>query len=262
MNFSRQFYYLETNAIIALTTSEIRKLSNRDIYTSSFALIEFLKGTNNKNYLQKKNKVEAIYNNLKIDWYTTTEKITTMYNYIKIQDNLEYKDHLEPLIIKIMECSNYEELINKIDKDINTTFEEIDEIYKRIKYIMDKILSGEEIYKIIENVILCPECFFAVGVQNKLKQKHLRESKEEYKKIILSYNHNADIFFNCCKYYYYNYYNNKPNKNDFVDLMHTLYIPNLATAIITNDKKLSKICKNGAKVKAITLNSFKQLVIN
>ena len=257
MNFKHRKYYLETNALIQLSKEKLEAIGNKGVFTSSFAIMEFIKNTNQDNYTARRNKLNKIIKVIRnIDWATTTEKMQTTFTNIRTVENKEFSLYLQPMIQKYIQSANYEIFLESLSQGIEVDIEEIEKTYKYLNNLIKKIMSGEIDEKRIEEAFVCPQCLLTIHIQNDLKNARIKNLDDEFNYILGSYNNKADIFFDCCYFYFKNYLAQQPNKNDLIDLLHTLYLENKAYCMVTNDKKLKKICEKGGKIKVISVDDI------
>ncbi len=193
-----------------------------------------------------------------IDWYTPIEKLQLMYKVININENNRYSKYLKSFVMKFIDSKSYEELNESLENRFDIKIEEIDKTYYYLNELIKHFIKNNEFINDIQKIFVCPECFFAINVQEILQKTNDLTNEELYQKILYSYDGTCNVFFDCCKYYFYEYSNKIPNKNDLVDLMHSIYLINKACYMITNDKKLTRICKKGGKINTMIVKDFEE----
>ncbi len=220
-------YYLEANALIAISSEELLRLKNKNIYTSSVAVLEFIKGLSCDNYAKRKLKLDVVYNHLYIDWAAASQKMEKIFGDDIVRAAKQNKCSLEHYVKLLLKSNHYAEFLSTIENS-DLLYKKLDECLLKHAVPMSEILSTEYMNKL-------------------LKSSDMTDSK-------------SNIFINACKFYRHNYFNKTADKNDMVDLIHTLYIKDLKTGIVTNDKKLSKICRRGAKINTLNVSEFRLLI--
>jgi hypothetical protein len=78
----------------------------------------------------------------------------------------------------------------------------------------------------------------------------------QYQIVLSSYNRKASCFFEACRMYYRTYSDRKPNRNDFIDLLHFLYLTEKSSVLVSNDKMMIALATEGARIKAIEVRPF------
>ncbi len=220
-------YYLEANALIAISADELLGLKNINVYTSSVAVLEFIKGLSVDNFEKRKIKLDVICNHLFIDWESVNQKMMELFGGYMGQSIEENSYRLKQYVELLLKCNDHSEFLSKIGKT--------DLSYKNLCVcLLNQTIPIGEI--------------LSVEYMNYLPGGAVMTASE------------SNIFINSCKFYRHNYLNKTADKNDIVDIIHTLYLKDLTTTIVTNDRKLSKICRRGARINTLNVSEFRLLL--
>ena len=252
-------YYLETNII-----------SNKDImneilgytdksFTSSFAILEMLKGLNKNTYSIKREILLLLKKcNLAINWNTPEDQIYSSFPGLVDVRYEEYINKLKNIIETIYNESEYEEALRLYKEKSRSDFTDIDRLYTKYQmYVLNLFDANEQqILNTVSKDVLGFICNHIVEQYMIGKNPTTQESDHLYMHLYNIYNNKLDIAIKGFQEYVYKYCSKKPNKNDFIDIMHLLYLENRSCRIVTNDKKLSSICIIGERKYCLSSKEF------
>lgn len=250
-------YYLETSALVNAPRGMFETIPAGQVFTSSFAVMEFMKATSTRNFPQRKAKLARLLASpVRIEWSTPVERIQMMFDRISVRPGKQYELLLRPLINSYVHAASLQSLQSGLEKQLAATIEEVDEIYGYIQGLFMHVMQNDDFLLNIKQVFVCPPCFFAAVVVDKVDSPSGANREALYETVLSSYNGKADCFFRGCELYYRLYCKNKPNQNDLVDLLHFLYLEDSSFVLVSNDKKMAKLAKDGAGTVTMAVREF------
>ena len=224
-------------------------LNNEKVITSSFAIMEYIKKTCEKNYHYRKELLRNLFLNIKyIDWDTPIEKFSLMLNYLSIKKFKEYKKILKPMIDLYISSKKFSDFLSAINVEEIVDIECVDDTYSYLQGLFLHLMNKDGFKEALKKIIICPQCFVASWIVQEMRFRKEEEKKVLFELILSSYNKNGDSFFNACKIYIETYLNQNPNRNDLIDLLHFLYLTKPVIKIVTNDKKMQRYAYRGSSV--------------
>ncbi len=263
-------YYLETSSMYPLSKYLIEdNAASKAICFSSFLVVfELLSGLKEDNYKKRK----AILRNLidsriEINWYTPREIIAEAFQEVLLFDGL--KNRIRKLANLVLQSSSYDSLnqlserddsvapLEKLaEMDVLLTVDQSGEVQKqivqlrkdvskeKIKEITDILESNpsfrEQLRKVDRDTLLGR---LAAYVAFKMPGK---PSYENLMKILKSYKGRINKFLVADAYRQERNLikGETPEKNDFIDVSHLLYLAHDSQIMVTNDRFLQSICEN------------------
>ena len=109
-------------------------LNNEKVITSSFAIMEYIKKTSEKNYYYRKELLRNLFLNIKyIDWDTPIEKFSLMLNYLSIKKFKEYKKILKPMIDLYISSKKFSDFLSAINVEEIVDIECVDDTYSYLQ---------------------------------------------------------------------------------------------------------------------------------
>lgn len=267
-------FYLETNSLRGLN-KELNKLSN-DCFTSSLSIFELIADVtqSDKEFNIRKSVIKNLLNsNIIINW--DSHKSIKAKSFPQITFSDAETIGLKELTFDLINCENIESFkkisekkkynhsfFNKLDKLYSSSFIE-STVKANIKYKKnikeDKTFVSEHFLK---NLALDRELnesitlFIIVNDMMDALEKQLNLKDIDRAKIFASYNGNMDVYLK-----HFSYYTaikgaelKTPAKNDYIDLLHLIYLGNgLESKIVTNDNLLKKLDES------ISIEDFKKI---
>ncbi len=276
-------YYLETSSLRQLISKANNEFIKKSTFTSILALMEIASGITNEKSFQLRKAILSKFLNSKITLCVTLPE-TLYFNAFGFNLNdKEMTDGIGRILFKLIETDTYKVFIDQIensdDKDQFTFLREFDsrppiifrenfsdqidqarkgpgfqalkkEFSKRWNS-KDPIFAEEFCDTIIDH--------YVVGLyndQSEIAPNRIR-SIDEIKK---SYDHSIDIFLIISSLFSDQRisHGSLPAKNDYFDLSHTIYLSNLSTKIVTDDRLFHKLFINSFSRNIITTKSFIQ----
>ncbi len=249
--------YLETNALIGIPPEMLPLINKEKILTSSFAIMEYIKKTTERNYYRRKELLKNLVSNIKyIDWDTPIEKISLMFDCLNIKKSKEYRKILKPLIDLYISSLKFSDFLCAINVENIVDIESVDNTYSYLQGLFLHLMNKDGFKEVLNTIIMCPQCFVANWIVQEMGDRKEEEKKALYELILSSYNNNGDSFFNACKIYIDSYLNQMPDRNDLIDLLHFLYLTKPVIKIVTNDKKMQRYAYWGSRRKYLTIDEF------
>ena len=254
-------YYLETNSLRSLN-KELNLLSN-DCFTSSLSIFELISDIT-KSEKEFNIRKSVIKNVLKSDITVNWDSQKTIK--VKAFPGMTFKDYeivgLKELTFSLIKCNTLQEfqILTKEKKYNQNFFKKLDELYS--KHLIDSTLirnkkfkkhienddslKSKEFLKKLKNNITLNKRISLSNIVNDIvdaMEKQLKTTIDRTR-IYDSYNGSIDVFIEYFSYYtaFKNAELKIPAKNDFLDLLHLIYLGNGENIkIVTNDKLLEKL---------------------
>ncbi len=267
-------YYLETNAIRGLN-KELNLLSN-DCYTSALSIFELMAEItkNEKEFNIRRSVIQNVLNSkVQINWDSHKTIKAKCFPQITFKD--AETEGLKELTYDLIECESIEKFkkLTETKKYNQSFFNNLDKLYST-SFIESTIKGNTKFKKHIEDdenskVILqslphnteLNEGITLFTIVNDIMdalEKQLNLKNINRGKVFASYNGNMDIYIK-----HFSFYTamkgaelKVPAKNDFLDLLHLIYLGNGSNCkIVTNDNFLKKMNES------ITIEDFKEVYL-
>lgn len=265
-------HYLDTNTLYNL--QQVPKELIADCYSSFLAVLEIISGVNERTYRQRRSAFRNIIElNLPIAWYTPDMIIFGSYNAYKEFDMTDSTvGTLQEAMKRCLECETFADFSSQTinDKNIVDHFKAIDQgitekFTRSFPDLIQTIKKSALIHTFTQNEFSIKVDFtevvkagfiseknyamlvkqIAIGTQAIIKNSLAVDKPNcELSDVIQSYNGGVDFFI--CAWLRYSQNNigiaNLPDKNDFQDLLHCIYLRNsLDIKIVSDDLFYNKV---------------------
>ncbi|AUN14698.1 hypothetical protein [Paraclostridium sordellii] len=251
-------YYFDTVSLRKLS-SKLNLYKDKEIYTSSLAILELISGITEKDYNIRKLAISNTLNsNIYIDWDSYKMKMFKAFkipfndvegNAIKkmaeyIADSLSFEDVMQHKIyigegeyFTLESFQGLDDDISKIGLDdaqrgIKEWRDELDEEHR--KHINSELFEKKELCAFVRSLSELHFIHFAEDIIG------AKRPSEEYLKGLERYDKSLDLYFYCTqlKFSLSQLKGNQFAKNDTSDLMHTMFM--LQDDIIVSEDKIFK----------------------
>jgi hypothetical protein len=284
-NNKKAKYYLDTSAIYALS-NKFDEINTENVFVSILNLCEIMsKALDGEKYQKRKSALLKIPN-LNMCELLPNECIAVAFNFNldKIKDISRLKKDLNNSIHDLVHSNSYydykikiqnnniedinflkrmEDEKSKIKSEIDSDVERLWKEIKNMKSKNDKI-EFDKIKK--ENVINKEKLYYDFNdrkngivkyiLRKLLEDNNIDYTKKQFNEIIEEYNNGLDIYlFANYMFFYYRATTTekKVDKNDYVDILHALYLNDESYKIVSNDNIFDIILKDDMK---LTVDEF------
>lgn len=272
-------YYLETNSIRIFNKKLVTPFYLNNCYTSLLVICELLAGIKDQlTFKERKGIIRMIYSSRILSDQDLPE--TKLYKAFGVPVNNNTNEGIMLLGALCIASESYTEFLDQIPKhfllepwQFLKIYDNIDgrfkESYKRRQEVFDysdpnmvtvftkrwdDLHKKPELKESILNDIIV---YFAQSI---LSDNVIKVEGKDLKDLLKSYNHSLDIYFLCIGYFSGTklIFKNAPSRNDYLDLVHLMYLRNPLDIIVTNDKMLHKILNKTNPFNILSCDNFGQ----
>ncbi|MEQ9302833.1 MAG: hypothetical protein RJQ14_02885 [Marinoscillum sp.] len=269
-------FYLETNAIRKLSKN-LNSVARPECFTSILALVELLSGIDSeRQYNVRKTIISNVYESkIYVDFDSSVEKFLNSYGIpFKLDFELEYIKIVETLL----ESNSYQDFIKKADSNNKTVWDFIKKLDTELSLTLKRAFSGKfqelkesDDVKSVRSISEEWWSNFSISDIEKytsdLMNRHassisrtpeLNPQNRSQDELINNYNGSIDtaILFEALYRDSKILWGGEVGRNDNADLAHLFYLNDLTTAIVTDDKPLTKLIRKLMPERVLSCNEF------